>query len=211
MTARELVHREHCDARRRPHRESNPPLHSGAMSDISRVGVVGSGLMGSGIAEVCARAGLDVVVTEVDAAAAEAGQRRLGKSLDRGVSSGKLSEDERDAALPRISFTTDIGDLADRQLVVEAVVEDEQSKVDVFRALDKVVEDRDADARQQHQLDPDHEARHRHRAARAGDRHPLLQPGAGAAAGRARRQPDDVARHDRRGRTTSPPTCCTRR
>ncbi len=114
------------------------------MSTISRVGVVGSGLMGSGIAEVCARAGLDVLVTEVDAGAAEAGQRRLGKSLDRAVSSGKLGDDERDAALARISFTTDIGDLADRQLVVEAVIEDEQSKVDVFRRLDKVVEDHDA-------------------------------------------------------------------
>jgi 3-hydroxybutyryl-CoA dehydrogenase len=114
------------------------------MSGISRVGVVGSGLMGSGIAEVCARAGLDVVVTEVDAAAAEAGQRRLAKSLDRALSSGKLGERERDAALARISFTTDIGDLADRQLVVEAVVEDEQSKIDVFRRLDKVVDDRDA-------------------------------------------------------------------
>ena len=110
------------------------------MSDITRVGVVGSGLMGSGIAEVCARAGLDVVVTEVDAAAAEGGQRRLAKSLDRAVSSGKLAEDERDAALARIAFGTDIGDLGDRQLVVEAVVEDEQSKVDVFRRLDKVVE-----------------------------------------------------------------------
>ena len=105
------------------------------MSQITRVGVVGSGLMGSGIAEVCARAGLDVLVTEVDAAAAEAGQRRLAKSLDRAVTSGKLAEDERDAALGRISFTTDIGDLADRQLVVEAVIEDEQSKVDVFRRL----------------------------------------------------------------------------
>jgi 3-hydroxybutyryl-CoA dehydrogenase len=105
------------------------------------VGVVGSGLMGSGIAEVCARAGLDVVVTEVDAAAAEGGQRRLAKSLDRAVSSGKLAVDERDAAVARISFTTDIGDLADRQLVVEAIVEDEQSKVEVFRRLDKVLED----------------------------------------------------------------------
>jgi 3-hydroxybutyryl-CoA dehydrogenase len=113
-------------------------------STISRVGVVGSGLMGSGIAEVCARAGLDVIVTEIDATAAEAGERRLSKSLDRALSSGKLSEDERDAALQRISFTTDIGDLADRQLVVEAIVEDEQSKIEVFRRLDKVVEDRTA-------------------------------------------------------------------
>ena len=114
------------------------------MSDITRVGVVGSGLMGSGIAEVCARAGLDVIVTDVDAAAAEGGQRRLAKSLDRAVSSGKLAEDERDAAVKRISFSTDIGDLADRQLVVEAVVEDEQTKIDVFRRLDKIVEAGDA-------------------------------------------------------------------
>ena len=114
------------------------------MSEITRVGVVGSGLMGSGIAEVCARAGLDVIVTEVDAAAAEGGQRRLVKSLDRAVSSGKLTENERDAALARIAFATDIGELADRQLVVEAVVEDEQSKVDVFRRLDKIVEADDA-------------------------------------------------------------------
>ncbi len=114
------------------------------MSEIERVGVVGAGLMGSGIAEVCARAGLDVVVREVSADAAEAGQQRVTASLDRGVGSGKLTEDDRDAALSRLSFTTDLGDLADRQLVVEAVIEDEQTKVDVFRALDKVVESNDA-------------------------------------------------------------------
>ncbi len=114
------------------------------MSEIERVGVVGAGLMGSGIAEVCARAGLDVVVREVSADAAEAGQQRVTASLDRGVGSGKLTEDDRDAALSRLSFTTDLGDLADRQLVVEAVIEDEQTKVDVFRALDKVVESADA-------------------------------------------------------------------
>jgi 3-hydroxybutyryl-CoA dehydrogenase len=111
------------------------------MSDIERIGVVGSGLMGSGIAEVCARAGLDVIVREVDAGAAEAGQQRLTTSLDRGVRSGKLTEEARDAALGHVTFTTDIGDLADRQLVVEAVIEDEQSKIDVFRALDDVVTD----------------------------------------------------------------------
>ena len=108
---------------------------------MSRVGVVGCGLMGSGIAEVCARAGLDVVVREVDAGAAEAGQKRLTTSLDRGVRTGKLSEDVRDVALGHVTFTTDFAELADRQLVVEAVVEDEQSKVDVFRALDEVVTD----------------------------------------------------------------------
>src|SRR3954447_14828806 len=113
------------------------PVPSAAMSIIERVGVVGSGLMGSGIAEVCARAGLDVVVREVDAGAAEAGLARLTTSLDRGVRSGKLSEEARDGALGRIRMTTDLDELADRQLVVEAVIEEEASKVEVFRALDK--------------------------------------------------------------------------
>jgi 3-hydroxybutyryl-CoA dehydrogenase len=97
--------------------------------------------MGSGIAEVCARAGLNVVVREINAAAAEAGQQRLTKSLDRGVSSNKLTEAERDAALANLTFTTDIDELADRQLVVEAVVEDEALKVGIFKELDRVVID----------------------------------------------------------------------
>ena len=106
--------------------------------------MVGSGLMGSGIAEVCARAGLDVVVREVDPAAAEAGRARFVKSLDRGVTAGKLTEQARDAAIGAVSFTTDLDDFADRQLVVEAVVEDEDTKVDIFRQLDKVVVDEHA-------------------------------------------------------------------
>ena len=110
------------------------------MSVIERVGVVGCGLMGSGIAEVCARAGLPVMVREVDAGAVEAGQRRVTTSLDRGVRSGKLTEEERDTALGLIDWTTDLADLADRDLVVEAVMEDEQLKTEVFAGLDKVVE-----------------------------------------------------------------------
>jgi 3-hydroxybutyryl-CoA dehydrogenase len=110
-------------------------------TNLQRVGVVGSGLMGSGIAEVCARAGLDVIVREVDAAAAEAGQARFVKSLDRAVGSGKLTQDDRDAAFARVTFTTDIDDLADRQLVVEAAVEQEAAKVAIFKELDRVVAD----------------------------------------------------------------------
>jgi 3-hydroxybutyryl-CoA dehydrogenase len=106
---------------------------------IERVGVVGCGLMGSGIAEVSARAGLDVVVCELDAGAAESGQRRITTSLDRGVRSGKLSEADRDAALARLTISTDLDELADRQLVVEAVVEDEALKTSVFRRLDAAV------------------------------------------------------------------------
>ena len=106
---------------------------------IERVGVVGCGLMGSGIAEVCARAGLDVLVREINEEAAEAGRARLVKSLDRGLGAGKMTEQERDDAVGRLGFTTDLGDLADRQLVVEAVVEDEAMKVDIFQQLDRVV------------------------------------------------------------------------
>jgi 3-hydroxybutyryl-CoA dehydrogenase len=108
---------------------------------IERVGVVGCGLMGAGIAEVCARAGLDVVVREVDAGAAEAGLRRLTTSLDRAVRAGKLDDGGKDAAMGRIRLTTDLADLADRQLVIEAVVEDEALKTEVFGLLDKVVTD----------------------------------------------------------------------
>ncbi|WP_086818993.1 3-hydroxybutyryl-CoA dehydrogenase [Allokutzneria sp. NRRL B-24872] len=114
------------------------------MSGISKVGVVGSGLMGAGIAEVCLRAGLDVVVSEVTSTAADAGRSRITKSIDRAVSKGKMAEDERDAALGRLRLTTDLGDFADRDLVIEAVAEHEQTKVDVFATLDKVVTRPDA-------------------------------------------------------------------
>jgi 3-hydroxybutyryl-CoA dehydrogenase len=115
-----------------------------ARMSIERVGVVGCGLMGSGIAEVCARAGLDVVVREVDAGLAELGLHRITASLDRAVRNGKLDEGAREGALKRLRITTDMADLADRQLVVEAVVEDEGLKTDVFALLDKVVDDPDA-------------------------------------------------------------------
>src|SRR5919206_1777852 len=101
------------------------------MSNIERVGVVGCGLMGAGIAEVCARAGADVVVREVDEDAVERGRARIESSLGRAVRREKVSADEAEAALARLRFTTDIGDLADRQLVVEAVTENETVKLDV--------------------------------------------------------------------------------
>ncbi|WP_084628404.1 3-hydroxybutyryl-CoA dehydrogenase [Amycolatopsis nigrescens] len=114
------------------------------MTDIQRVGVVGAGLMGSGIAEVHARAGADVVVTEVNQPALDAGRARMEKSLQRAVKNGKLAGDEADAALGRVTFSTDLATFADRDLVVEAIVEQEQAKVDVFRQLDKIVEREDA-------------------------------------------------------------------
>ena len=100
--------------------------------------------MGSGIAEVHARSGLDVVITEVNQPALDAGRARIEKSLQRGVKSGKLSPEDADAALARLRFTTDIAEFADRELVIEAILEQEQAKVDVFRQLDKIVEAEDA-------------------------------------------------------------------
>jgi 3-hydroxybutyryl-CoA dehydrogenase len=111
---------------------------------VERVGVVGCGLMGAGIAEVCARAGLDVTVVEADGAAAARGESRVRKSLDRAQASGKLDEAARDAAWQRIRFSSEIDAIADRQVVVEAVAEAEDLKVEVFERLDKVVEDEGA-------------------------------------------------------------------
>lgn len=111
---------------------------------VTRFGVVGCGLMGSGIAEVAARAALDVTVREVDATGCERGRDRIAASLARAVRAGKIDDTVQDEVLARIAFTTDFDDLSDRQFVVEAVVEDEAEKTQVFAALDKVVEDPDA-------------------------------------------------------------------
>ncbi|ATD69436.1 MULTISPECIES: 3-hydroxybutyryl-CoA dehydrogenase [Gordonia] len=108
---------------------------------VCRVGVVGAGQMGAGIAEVCARAQADVLVYESTRDLVAAGRARILSSLDRGVSSGKLTERERDQAVDRLTFTSDLGDFADRQLVCEAVVEDEAVKTAIFTQLDKIVVD----------------------------------------------------------------------
>ncbi|MER5534090.1 3-hydroxyacyl-CoA dehydrogenase NAD-binding domain-containing protein [Streptomyces mirabilis] len=109
--------------------------------DIRRVGVVGGGQMGAGIAEVCARAGLDTVVCEVDAVAA---RDRVAASSDRAVERGKLTRTAARDALDRTVFSGSLEDLADRQLVVEAVVENADAKTEIFTALDKIVEAPDA-------------------------------------------------------------------
>ncbi len=111
---------------------------------IERVGVIGAGQMGGGIAEVCARAGVDVMVFETTEALVTAGRNRISKSLERGVSAGKITERERDAALDRLRFTTTLADLADRQLVIEAVIEDDTVKAAIFGQLDEIITDPDA-------------------------------------------------------------------
>ncbi|MDP2773722.1 MAG: 3-hydroxybutyryl-CoA dehydrogenase [Nocardioides sp.] len=109
---------------------------------VSRVGVVGFGLMGSGIVEVSARAGLDVIVVEANEDAAKAGLVRLERSLQRAAERGKI--DSADEVLDRVRVATSLADLADRDLVVEAIVEDEAAKVALFRELDRIVESPDA-------------------------------------------------------------------
>ncbi len=111
---------------------------------MDRIGIVGCGLMGSGIAEVCAKAGADVVVLERDADALAAGRARIERSLSRAVAAGKLPEADADAARANLTFAETFDALGDRQLVVEAVAEDEATKLEVFGLIDKVVTDEGA-------------------------------------------------------------------
>jgi 3-hydroxybutyryl-CoA dehydrogenase len=111
---------------------------------IERVGVVGCGLMGSGIAEVCARQGLEVVVADANDALLAAGRSRLESSLATAVKRGKMTEEQHTRAAGTLSFSTDLAALARVDLVVEAVTEDEAVKTVVFARLDAVVERPDA-------------------------------------------------------------------
>ena len=105
---------------------------------IEKVGVAGCGLMGSGIVEVSAKAGCDVVVREIDEGALAAGKARITKSLDRAVGKGKLDAAARDGALERITFTTSLDAFADRDLVIEAIIESLAAKNELFGYLDGV-------------------------------------------------------------------------
>jgi 3-hydroxybutyryl-CoA dehydrogenase len=111
---------------------------AGATTQVSTVGVIGGGIMGTGIAEVSARAGCEVIVCEVNEAAAENALGRLRKSLARAEKSRKLATADREAAEGRIRTSTDITELADRDLVIEAVIEDEAEKIPIFQALGKI-------------------------------------------------------------------------
>ncbi|GAB3158411.1 3-hydroxybutyryl-CoA dehydrogenase [Amycolatopsis stemonae] len=108
---------------------------------ITRVGVVGSGTMGAGIAELCATRGLDVRLAVSRESSLTSAPARIAASLGRRVDKGKLTPAERDAALARISVGTDLAELGDRQLVVEAIPEDEQLKLGLFATLDKIAGD----------------------------------------------------------------------
>jgi 3-hydroxybutyryl-CoA dehydrogenase len=106
-----------------------------------RVAVIGGGLMGSGIAEVCARSGVDVTVVEADDERVARSRAAIERSLDRGVRSGKLSEDDKTGALERVAVTAVFEDAEGADAAIEAVVEDERLKRDVFRRLDELLPD----------------------------------------------------------------------
>lgn len=116
---------------------------AGRVAPVTRVGVVGCGLMGAGLAEVCAKPGRDVLVAVSSRRSLAAGRARVTGSLDRAVAKGALAA-AREEILARITFTQDIQDFADRELVIEAVSEDEPTKLKVFSQLDAIVEDPDA-------------------------------------------------------------------
>ena len=109
------------------------------MADIQKVGVCGCGLMGSGIAQVAATAGCDVIVLEADRAALDRGMAGIRKSLDKFVEKGTIDAAARDAILGRLKTTTDVNDLKDRDLIIEAVIENMAVKKELFSALDKLL------------------------------------------------------------------------
>jgi 3-hydroxybutyryl-CoA dehydrogenase len=106
--------------------------------DVRTVGIIGCGLMGSGIAETVARTGQTVVFLEASEELVERGRNRIETSTLRAVERGRLETAERDALLGRISGTTDVHELADVDLVIEAATEDHDTKVGMFRRLDEV-------------------------------------------------------------------------
>ena len=111
---------------------------------IQRLGVIGGGLMGSGITEVGARSGLSVVTIEVDDDAAKRAADRVEASLRRAEKRGKLTAADVEQTLERVTFTADLDAVADRDLVVEAASEDEQTKLELFRRLGSLLESDDA-------------------------------------------------------------------
>jgi 3-hydroxybutyryl-CoA dehydrogenase len=109
------------------------------VSEIRTVGVCGAGLMGSGIAQAAAAAGCNVVLMEVAEEPLRRGVASIAKSLDKFVEKGKLAQSERDAAVGRIKPTTAVADLAACDLVVEAIVENVETKTTLFRQLDELL------------------------------------------------------------------------
>jgi len=161
--------------------------------NIERVAVLGGGLMGSGIAEVSAAHGFPVAVREIDDEALAGARSRVDVSLQRAVRAGKLDDDGAAAILERIQFTTDLQDLADADLVIEAVPENVELKTQVLRAVADVISDETLIASNTSSIPIAQLAAPIQDQPRA--RPALLLPGSRDGLGRGRR----CARHQRRG------------
>ena len=107
--------------------------------EIRKVGVIGCGLMGAGVAQVAAQAGYETVVREMNEELLEEGLGRISAFLDKGVAKRKLTQAKRDATWARISGTTELADLAGCDLVIEVIFENMQAKQDLFRELDGIL------------------------------------------------------------------------
>jgi 3-hydroxybutyryl-CoA dehydrogenase len=108
---------------------------------ISKIGVLGCGLMGHGISQICAQAGWDVVVRENDQAPLDKGMGKISKQLSRAVEKGKMEQSDADTVLGRITPTLDYGDLAESDLVIEAITEDLDQKLEMWKEVDGLVKD----------------------------------------------------------------------
>jgi 3-hydroxybutyryl-CoA dehydrogenase len=109
--------------------------------EITKIGVLGAGVMGNGISQVFAQAGHEVVMRDIEDGFVESGMKRITKNLNRSVEKGRIKAEDKDAALSRIKGTTDMGDLKDVDLVVEAVVENLEVKKTVFKELEELCRD----------------------------------------------------------------------
>ncbi|MGE5635912.1 MAG: 3-hydroxybutyryl-CoA dehydrogenase [Nocardioidaceae bacterium] len=106
-----------------------------------RVGVVGGGLMGAGIAEVCARRGCDVTVVEANEVLADRAQQNVEKSLGRALKSGKMAEDEHRDVVGRLAYSSSLEDLEGSDVAIEAIIENERLKRELFHELDRILPD----------------------------------------------------------------------
>jgi 3-hydroxybutyryl-CoA dehydrogenase len=119
-----------------PPQRRTSPREETEMAEIKRVGVLGCGLMGSGIAQICAAAGYDTIVREVNDEVVQKGIGGIGRQLGKSVEKGKMSAEDRDALLGRLRGTTSLDDLKDCDIVIEAIVENLELKNEIWRTLD---------------------------------------------------------------------------
>ncbi len=110
----------------------------GVEAELRKIGVVGAGTMGSGIAQVAAQAGYQVVMRDIDNSFVAAGMEKIRKSLNKAVEKGKMTNDEKDQILSRIRGTIDLADMADADVIIEAVLEDRGTKKTVLSSLDAI-------------------------------------------------------------------------